>query len=596
MENFREYLVDLEEKISSFFTLKDLNHDTPKDGYMVVSGYIILDTLFDVLVQYNKVSMLLEYRENFSEQSEIYFNETARKLGFPSNCKIWIKNAPKYSYVSNPENKYKLVRLLSEAKDTSKSAIELKINKSKAIKEHIKTMNVLMHGLKKLCHPQNNEVMRIKALFYTYMLNVYFHPFDIFILNGIETHIRYVSDVFGYMDINNDKQDEITMCNYSHYVYTLLATKENVREIKKRNYIYDVLRESFLIEFKRGLMNYLLDNRCNIFDVAFWEDITNSQYVKGISPKSMVCRILVECEKKYGEYKEKSNIDYINLLKKLNFLDSLDRLNNTAEEKRKAAMNHKEFECSFDTPMSYPNSELNPFTKFHFPDEDQQFWTSGKKYGCPLKLLCLGNAQAAAQIIYAVDKGYITNADKKIIKKLTTHVIFHKNISEEIAHLYAASLQDGTDFFSPLDRLPNMSTDREQIKDIELWIRDTLMNVGKNGMYLLESFHSYAQKYYEIFNSLCCYTKSSSNGYFSMQNCKKNINDGQTDKCHEEFDKIMAELIIEEAKKTFTSTDSCGSSHFLSRFLSEEDSPSYVYVHHCDYDLHRRSDQHGQLD
>ena len=129
-------------------------------------------------------------KKDFSVHSAEYLDLLVTYLKFDSTYKNKLKNAPKSHYIINPKNRSDLIELLYNAKDATPSEIERKVNKRKALKEHIKEIHKMLQSLSKLLR-QNNDIVRLKAMFLLYILNNCFHLLDICDENHVSCNSHY---------------------------------------------------------------------------------------------------------------------------------------------------------------------------------------------------------------------------------------------------------------------------------------------------------------------------------------------------------------------------------------------------------------------
>ena len=565
MKNLEDFLNDIKNHLFNFFN--ERNFAINEEFY----GAFILDSLFDVLTPYFNICILLIMKKDFSVHSAEYFNLLITYLKFDSTYKNQLKNAPKSHYIINPENRSDLIELLYNAKDATPSEIERKVNKRKALKEHIKEIHKMLQSLSKLLR-QNNDIVRLKAMFLLYILNNRFHLLDI----GDENHVSW----------------------NSHYTLTHLICKNQKIDRVSKVQICKNFRELIeysgqkIANFKQHTMNHLLNilnsldvplkEDTDIFNDSLWQTITKIDCVNGVIHSPIVCQSTMIAGNKYESFSKAENMEYIKLFKRHYGITEIEEL--LQEKKIKSSVARKKLQIEGLEFNERYDDNPNPFLKFSF-DKDVPLMTTNRNYYCPLKLLRLNHIQAVLQILYAIYNDYISDADVRIINKLIPdfipfdnsmeyYIYFFNQIEPFMKEISNKPSEDAINFFCPCNN--NQIDEKkliEQVKKFKAYLNSLYEEIKpvesaqESCLQEILTHHS-AKDYYKIFDDLCCYRKSSAQGYFSMEYCKSSTVDQQI-KCRDEFESTMKHLIISEAKKSFLPcTDA--PTRFSSTFLGEE--------------------------
>ena len=565
MNNLEDFLNDIKSHLFNFFNERDLAINER------LYGAFILDSLFDVLTPYFNICMILIMRKDFSLHSAKYFDLLVTYLKLDSIYKNQLTNAPKSYYILNPENRSNLIELLYNAKDATPSEIERKVNKRKALKEHIKEIHKMLQSLSKLLR-QNNGIVRLKAMFLLYILNNRFHLLDI----GDENHVSWNSHyTLTYLMCKNQKIDRVSKVQIC----------KNFRELIEYS-------GQKIANFKQHTMNHLLNilnsldvplkEDTDIFNDSLWQAIIKIDCVKEVINSPIICQSTMIAGNKYEYFSKAENMEYIKLFKRHYGITEIEEL--LQEKKIKSSVARKKLQIEgLEFNERYDDNQ-NPFLKFSF-DKDVPLMSTDRNYYCPLKLLRLDHVQAVLQILYAVDNDYISDADVHIIKKLIPdfipfdnsmeyYIYFFNQIEPFMKEIGNKPSEDAINFFCPCNN--NQIDEKKQIEQVKKFkaylnsLYEEIKPVESAQESCLQEIltHHSAKDYYKIFDDLCCNRKSSAQGYFSMEYCKSSTVDQQI-KCRDEFESTMKHMIISEAKKTFfPCTDA--PTRFSSIFLGEK--------------------------
>ena len=569
MNNLEDFLNDIKSHLFNFFNERDLAINER------LYGAFILDSLFDVLTPYFNICMILIMRKDFSLHSAKYFDLLVTYLKLDSIYKNQLTNAPKSYYILNPENRSNLIELLYNAKDATPSEIERKVNKRKALKEHIKEIHKMLQSLSKLLR-QNNGIVRLKAMFLLYILNNRFHLLDI----GDENHVSWNSHyTLTYLMCKNQKIDRVSKVQIC----------KNFRELIEYS-------GQKIANFKQHTMNHLLNilnsldvplkEDTDIFNDSLWQAIIKIDCVKEVINSPIICQSTMIAGNKYEYFSKAENMEYIKLFKRHYGITEIEEL--LQEKKIKSSVARKKLQIEgLEFNERYDDNQ-NPFLKFSF-DKDVPLMSTDRNYYCPLKLLRLDHVQAVLQILYAVDNDYISDADVHIIKKLIPdfipfdnsmeyYIYFFNQIEPFMKEIGNKPSEDAINFFCPCNN--NQIDEKKQIEQVKKFKAylyylyeevKTVESAQESSFQVTFICHS-AKDYYKIFDDLCCYRKSSAQGYFSMEYCKSSIVGEQTKQqieCRNKFESTMKNLIISEAKRSF-SPCTYAPTKFSSIFLSEK--------------------------